>query len=105
MFYHLNDIKEREVAPGFFGKFIHSDKISIAHWQAKAGAQVPLHQHVHEMMVNVISGKLELTVGDETRLMEAGDVATIPSQVPHRAVAVTDCYLIDVFYPVREDYK
>jgi quercetin dioxygenase-like cupin family protein len=104
-FIKLAEIAPKEIAPGFFGKFIHSGKISMAHWQAKAGALIPQHQHIHEMMVNVISGTLELTIADETRVMGAGEVAMIPSQTPHRANAITDCYLIDIFFPVREDYK
>jgi quercetin dioxygenase-like cupin family protein len=57
------------------------------------------------MMVNVISGKLQLTIGNETRVLEPGTVGVIPENVPHTATAVTDCKVIDVFYPVREDYK
>ncbi len=95
----------REVAPGFFGKFIHSEKMSIAYWEAKEGAEIPLHSHVHEMMVNVIEGKLELTIDGNTRILEYGTVALIPGLVPHKARALTNCKIIDVFYPLREDYK
>ena len=95
----------REVAPGFFGKFIHSEKMSIAYWEAKEGSEIPLHSHVHEMMVNVIEGKLELTIDGNTRILEFGTVALIPGHVPHKAKALTNCKIIDVFYPVREDYK
>lgn len=104
-FININDLKAREVAPGFFGKFMHSDKMSIAYWEAKQGSEIPFHQHIHEMIVNVIEGRLELTVGDETRILEFGNVAFIPGNVPHCAKALTDCKIIDVFYPVREDYR
>jgi quercetin dioxygenase-like cupin family protein len=104
-FINTADIKPKEVVPGFFGKFIHSGNITVAHWNMKAGHSIPLHQHVHEMMVNVITGKLELTIGSETRVLEPGMVGVIPSNVPHRATAITDCYVIDVFYPVRADYQ
>ena len=57
------------------------------------------------MMVNVLSGKLELTIGEEVKVIEHGMVGVITGNVPHRARAVTDCKLIDVFYPVSEDYK
>lgn len=104
-FINTEDILPREIAPGFFGKFIHSEKMSIAYWEAKQDAEIPLHQHMHEMMVNVIEGKLQLTVGEETRILEFGTIALIPGHVPHKAKALTDCKIIDVFYPVREDYK
>ncbi|NOY99054.1 MAG: cupin domain-containing protein, partial [Chloroflexi bacterium] len=37
--------------------------------------------------------------------LEPGAVAVIPPDVPHAGRAVTDCRIIDVFYPTREEYK
>ncbi|NJM24221.1 MAG: cupin domain-containing protein [Bacteroidia bacterium] len=104
-FIDLNTQPSREIAPGFHGKFIHTDNISIAHWDIRKGASIPLHDHVHEMVVNVVAGELELTVGGEVKVLKPGMCATIPGHVPHKATAITDCQVIDVFYPVREDYK
>lgn len=104
-FIDSNSISPREVAPGFYGRFMHSEKMTIAYWEATSGAEIPFHSHMHEMIVNVIDGKLELTIGDETRIIERGIVAFIPGNVQHKAKAITDCKIIDVFYPVREDYK
>ncbi len=44
----LNHIEEKEVVPGFFGKFIHSDNITIAYWRIAAGSILPEHKHPHE---------------------------------------------------------
>lgn len=104
-FINISEIQAKEIAPGFFGKFLHSPTMSIAYWEAKQGAEIPIHQHVHEMIVNVIEGELELTVGEETRVLRFGEVAFIPGLVPHKAKALTDCKIIDVFHPVREDYR
>jgi quercetin dioxygenase-like cupin family protein len=38
-------------------------------------------------------------------LLEPGMYHVIPSNVVHSAVTLTHCQLIDVFSPVREDYK
>jgi quercetin dioxygenase-like cupin family protein len=104
-FIKVSDIKPKEMAPGFFGRFIHSANMTVAYWDIKAGSSIPVHHHVQEMMVNVITGQLALTIGDETRVLEAGMAAIIPSNIPHTAKAVTDCKVIDVFYPVRTDYN
>lgn len=104
-FRNISDIEAREIMPGFFGKFLHSHTMSVAYWEAKAGAEIPTHQHVHEMIVNVIKGELELTIGDETKIISFGSPAFIPGNVPHKAKAITDCVIIDIFHPVREDYK
>ncbi len=104
-FISISNLKSKEVAPGFFGKFIHSKNMSMAYWEASEGAEIPLHEHVHEMMVNVIEGKLQLTIGEETKVIEYGEVAIIPGHVKHKAKALTNCKIIDVFYPIREVYK
>ena len=64
-----------------------------------------MHQHVNEMIVNVITGELELTIGNEKKVLKAGMCAVIAGNVPHTANALTDCYVIDVFYPVRSEYR
>ena len=37
--------------------------------------------------------------------MEPGEVAMIPPDAPRGGRALTDCRLLDVFSPVREDYR
>jgi quercetin dioxygenase-like cupin family protein len=104
-FIKVSDIKPKEMAPGFHGRFIRSENMTVAYWDIKSGSAIPVHHHVHEMIVNVISGKLQLTIDKETQILEAGMAAIIPSNVPHTAKGLTDCQVIDVFYPIREDYN
>jgi quercetin dioxygenase-like cupin family protein len=104
-FVKLEHIKPKEIAPGFFGRFVHTQNTTIAYWDIRQGSTIPVHHHVHEMTVNVISGKLQLTIGNDTQILESGMVGVIPSNVPHTATAITDCKVIDVFFPVRTDYN
>jgi quercetin dioxygenase-like cupin family protein len=104
-FVDINSINARETFPGFRGRFIHAATFTIAHWEIKAGSSAPVHTHVHEQTVDVIRGRLEMTINGEVRILEAGQGAIIPSMVPHGAKAITDCFVIDTFCPVREDYK
>src|SRR5690349_5177638 len=104
-FVDINKINARETFPGFKGKFIHSASFTIAHWEIAAGSAAPVHTHIHEQTVDVIKGRLEMTINGETFVLEPGQGAIIPSMVPHGAKALTDCFVIDTFCPVREDYK
>jgi quercetin dioxygenase-like cupin family protein len=104
-FIKISDVPETEIAPGFWGRFIHSEHTTVAYWRIQKGSTIPVHHHVHEMIVNVIDGTLELTIGTETKALTSGMAAVIPSNVPHTAKALTDCFVIDVFHPVREDYR
>jgi quercetin dioxygenase-like cupin family protein len=105
MLIHLDNLTEREVVPGYKGKFVHSKNMTLAYWNITAGAPLPEHSHYHEQVVNVLEGTLELTVKGETHVLTPGSVVVIPPDVPHSGKAQTHCKVIDVFYPVREDYK
>ncbi len=104
-FLSIADIPEKEIISGFFGKMIHTNGLTVAHFRILAGSVLPEHHHVHEQVTNVISGELEMTINGETRVCKAGDSAIIPSHIPHSGRARTDCYVIDVFCPTREDYR
>lgn len=90
---------------GFRAKLIHTKKMTIAHWTIDAGRELPTHSHPEEQVVNLMSGEFELTVGGETELLTAGDVVVIPSDAPHSGRAISDCKIIDVWHPCREDYR
>ena len=104
-FVELSEIREREPVPGFRARFIHSDSMTVAYWEIESGASMPEHSHSHEQIVNLIEGELELTVGDEVRTLVPGLVAIVPPDVPHSGRAAMACRVIDVFHPVREDYR
>lgn len=101
----LASIATRETVPGFHGKFIHTDNMTVSHWEIDAGSSMPAHEHPHEQITLVQEGVFELTVDGETRQMKVGDIAIIPGNVPHFGRAITDCRLVDVFCPARDDYR
>jgi quercetin dioxygenase-like cupin family protein len=99
------DIETKEVAPGFFSKLIHTETNTLNFIEVAKGSSIQRHRHVHEQCSFVIEGKFEFTIDDVTQVIEPGVYAIIPSNVWHSGTALTDCKLIDVFSPVREDYR
>jgi quercetin dioxygenase-like cupin family protein len=104
-FIDLERLEEREMAPGYWGVFLHTGNMTMAYWRVEEGAVMPEHAHPHEQIANVMEGRFELTVAGETRILERGSATVIPPNVPHSGKALTPCRLIDAFHPVREDYR
>ncbi|CAM5616999.1 hypothetical protein ATER59S_05803 [Aquamicrobium terrae] len=52
----------------------------------------------------VFSGRVEMSLGDETTIAGLGEVVHIPGGVEHGAVALGTAVIADVFHPVREDF-
>ncbi len=101
----LGAVPAKEIFPGFRARVVHSDRTSQSWVEADAGASFPEHRHPHEQVVNVLDGELELVISGQTHRLTPGVVYVIPPDVPHSGRAVTACRVLDVFTPVREDYR
>ena len=101
----LQALTPREIFPGFLGRIIHTASMTFVYWEVRKGSLVPVHSHVHEQVVNMFEGEIELTVSGKAHLLKPGAVLIIPSHAVHSGKALTDCKILDVFSPVREDYR
>ncbi len=104
-FVDVNALEEKEIWPGIIGKFIHSESMTIAFVTIEAGIELPEHAHVHEQVLSVLEGEFEIEVGGEKTVLKAGNSFVLPSNVPHAGRILKKCKIIDVFNPVREDFK
>ena len=104
-FIDVNTIPALEILPGCRLRTPYGQNIMLSYLQMDEGAEVPLHNHPHEQAGMLVQGRLQLTIGEETRVVEAGSLFIIPPNTPHRAVAIGGPVLVlDVFSPIREDY-
>lgn len=101
----LSDIAAREIFPGIHARVVHSERTSQSWVEIDAGSSFPEHRHPHEQTVNVLDGELELTCDGRTYRLTPGQVFVIPPDAPHSGRGVTACRVLDVFAPVREEYR
>jgi quercetin dioxygenase-like cupin family protein len=101
----IDEIGPRELIPGTTVRFVHSERMTIAYWQFDPGVDLPEHSHPHDQICNVIEGEFELTVDGTPEIMTADHCRVIPPNVVHSGRSITACRIIDVFSPVREDYR
>jgi quercetin dioxygenase-like cupin family protein len=101
----ISEIPSCELITGYDAQFIHTPAATFSHVRVKAGAALPLHSHIQEQVSYVLEGEFELTVDGVPHQLVNGQVFVIPSNAPHAGLAITDCFILDVFTSVREDYK
>lgn len=103
--FSLQDMVEREVVPGYFLKAVHSENVTLAFWRINADHSLPSHSHPHEQIVSMVEGSFEFCIDGAKRVLSPGTVVIIPPNTPHSGKALSDCRMVDTFYPVRQDMK
>ena len=85
-------------------KVITGDKAMVAQVFLKKGAVVPEHHHESEQITYILEGALKFEIEGKVVVVRKGEVLSIPSNVPHRAVAMEDTLDLDIFSPIRIDW-
>jgi len=100
-----SDTEWRTVDPGVQRKLLtHDGALMLVRVRFEKGGIGPVHSHPHIQSSFVASGRFEMTIGSETRIIEAGDSYIVPSGVPHGVVALEAGELLDAFTPARADF-
>ena len=85
---------------------LHCEKMMMVLNTTLPKHSIPTHSHRHEQVGVVFSGRAKLRIGDQERKVKKGDFYCIPANVPHSDMALGDkpFVMLDIFYPVREDF-
>ncbi|MDQ6844227.1 MAG: cupin domain-containing protein [Bacteroidota bacterium] len=102
---YIKDVNPKKIAPGISGYYVHGDKHTLGRVEITKGSIVPEHHHLHEQITYILKGQLDMIIGGRQYSLTEGMYHVIYAHIPHSALAITDCIVIDTFSPVREDYK
>lgn len=101
----IADLPELKIADGIIGQAINTHTMTVMHVRLDAGAIIPEHAHYHEQIVNVVAGEMELVVDGKPHRLTAGKSMILPPNIVHAGKVISDCRVIDVFHPAREDFR
>ena len=97
-FCDVENRESKEIVSGVRIRTFWGDNMLSSIVDLDVNAVVPAHTHPHEQTGAVISGKFEMTIDGETRI--------IPGGVEHGGrTGDTPAKILDVFSPVRESYQ
>ncbi len=106
VFFANSEAKPVDMLPGVVRRTLGiGEKVLLCEITLQKGAVVPVHSHAHEQVGYIVQGIQRLVIGGEERILRAGDSYVIESGLPHEAEVLEDSVAIDVFSPVREDYR
>jgi quercetin dioxygenase-like cupin family protein len=83
----------------------HSDQLMLVRHFFEKGWVGARHSHPHHQLVYVVVGSIRVDVDGKTFDAHAGDSFVVDGDVEHQASALEASEVLDVFTPVREDYR
>lgn len=105
--FRWDDMPKEVVTESISRRLVTGNDMMLAHVYLDKGAIVPQHSHHNEQLTYILQGALHFWIGEdgsEEIVVNAGEVLHIPSNIPHRALALEDTLDVDIFSPPREDW-
>jgi quercetin dioxygenase-like cupin family protein len=99
-----DDVELETMSDVISRKVITGEKAMVAQVFLKKDAVVPEHFHESEQITYILEGALKFELEGREVVVHKGEVLHIPSNVPHRAVALEDTLDLDIFAPIRKDW-
>jgi quercetin dioxygenase-like cupin family protein len=94
------------IFPGVHIRTCAADKMMMSLVDLEPGSVVEEHAHPHEQVGMVVRGRATFFIGGEQKTLGPGDMYRIPGGVRHRVVALDEpAQALDIFYPVRDEYR
>ncbi len=106
-FFRWSDMPKERVTDQISRRLVTAERMMLAQVYLDKGSIVPKHSHENEQLTWILEGALRFWIGEDEKEeidIRAGEVLWIPSNVPHKALALEDTLDIDVFSPPRQDW-
>jgi len=84
---------------------VDGGRTQLVEFRLAEGAVIPLHRHPQEQTGYLVSGRMIMAIGGRDHALNPGDAWTIPGDVEHGARVLLDSVAVEVFSPLRRDYR
>ena len=98
------DVPVEQLNPMITRQVVWGAKTTLVKIRLTKNCFIPEHSHESEQLSWVQSGRIRLTIAGQDHDLGPGDVLRIPSWVPHSALVLDDCDVVDIFSPIRSDW-
>ena len=100
------ELGRHTIFPGIHIQTAAAERMMLSLVDLEPHSTVEEHSHPHEQVGMVLKGRATFFIGGEEKTLGPGDIFRIPGGVPHRVVALGEpVQALDIFYPIREDYR
>lgn len=105
-FFKKDDLKVKQVLKSSQLRAVANEHVMITLFDFGQDDEVmPNHHHPHEQISYILRGSVKMIAGGKSQVLDAGQGAVIPPNIEHEVIALEkDSQVLDVFYPLREDY-
>lgn len=105
-FIHENKVEWENIGDGVKRQILGYDgQVMMVKIKAEKKGPVGVeHTHYHSQATFVSSGKFEFTIGDEKKIVSAGDGIYMEPDVRHSCICIEPGVIVDCFSPLREDF-
>ena len=95
-----------ELIAGARTRTFWGEQVLLSLVEIDINSEVPRHTHPHEQAGMVLEGELEMAIGGDIRKLKPGDLYIVPGDAAHYARwGGTPAKVLDIFSPVREEFK
>lgn len=92
-FFKLDEMSTSLIAPDYstaHGPTITGKELEMGYYTEPKGTGAKPHHHPSEQIILVLSGRLRMRIGSETREIGPGEVALVPGDQEHEQQALED---------------
>jgi quercetin dioxygenase-like cupin family protein len=100
------DCSRHTIFPGVDIYTTHGERTMLSLVEFQPHAVVEEHSHPHEQLGLMLEGEAEFIIGGQSCMVRPGMMWRIPGGVKHQVIAGDrPVRAVDMFHPIREDYK